>query len=100
MEDPPLLKEKNECRKDKYLKCHAVIDLCRKYGVLNKFTTLESYFETKLPFISHYEVILIIIAIQVVPQKKIVMGYPLRVLVVEQLVTLCPTWVLFDRYIH
>ncbi|CAI8588175.1 unnamed protein product [Vicia faba] len=65
MEDPPLVKEKNECRNDKYLKCHAVIDLCRKYGV--------------------------------VPQKKIVMGYPLRMLVVEQLVTLCPTWVLFDR---
>ncbi|TKY70016.1 proline-rich receptor protein kinase PERK3 [Spatholobus suberectus] len=32
----------------------------------------------------------------VVPQKKIVMGYPLRLLVVEQVATLCPTWVVFD----
>ena len=36
---------------------------------------------------------------QVVPQKKIVMGYPQRLLVVEQVATLCPTWVVFDGYI-
>ncbi|KAL2348948.1 hypothetical protein Fmac_002948 [Flemingia macrophylla] len=32
----------------------------------------------------------------VVPQKKTVMGYPLRLLVVEQVATLSPTWVIFD----
>ncbi|RDX97672.1 hypothetical protein CR513_19533, partial [Mucuna pruriens] len=57
--------ERNGCGNDvKCLKRQAVIDLCRKYGV--------------------------------VPHKKIVMGYPLRLLVVEQVVTLCPTWVVFD----
>ncbi|KAG5007788.1 hypothetical protein JHK82_025714 [Glycine max] len=65
LEDAPPVKEKNGCGNDaKYLKRQAVIDLCRKYGV--------------------------------VPQKKIVMGYPQRLLVVEQVATLCPTWVVFD----
>ncbi|AES95861.1 hypothetical protein MtrunA17_Chr5g0411261 [Medicago truncatula] len=35
--------------------------------------------------------------ILVVPHKKIVMGCPVRRLVVEQIVTLCPSWVVFDR---
>jgi len=35
-----IVNEKNECRNDvKYLKRHAVLDLCRKYGVLNKLNT-------------------------------------------------------------
>ncbi|XP_029127530.1 uncharacterized protein LOC114915992 [Cajanus cajan] len=62
---PDPVKEKNGCGNDvKCLKRQAVIDLCRKYGV--------------------------------VLQKKIVMGYPLRLLVVEQVATLSPTWVVFD----
>lgn len=45
MEDAPLVREKNECRKRQ-----AVIDLCRKYGVLNKLTTLQSsHYKIKLP---------------------------------------------------
>jgi len=57
MEDTHLVKEKNECQNDvKYLKRQAVLDLCRKYGVLNKLDTLLSHFKfTPLPFtiISH-----------------------------------------------
>ncbi|KAF3967309.1 hypothetical protein CMV_008689 [Castanea mollissima] len=33
----------------------------------------------------------------VVPQKEVVMGYPLRLLVVEQITGLHATWVVFDR---
>ncbi|KAI4314481.1 hypothetical protein L6164_027384 [Bauhinia variegata] len=35
---------------------------------------------------------------EVMPQKKIAMGYPKRLRVVDQIRTLCPTWVVFDRY--
>ncbi|KAL4602114.1 hypothetical protein ACB092_10G029100 [Castanea dentata] len=34
----------------------------------------------------------------VVPQKEVVMGYPLRLLVVEQITGLHATWVVFDRH--
>ncbi|KAJ8774462.1 hypothetical protein K2173_016908 [Erythroxylum novogranatense] len=34
----------------------------------------------------------------VVPQKEIVMGFPLRTLVVEKITNLHATWVVFDRY--
>ncbi|KAK6262719.1 hypothetical protein QUC31_008535 [Theobroma cacao] len=60
-----LIKEKNEWKNDaKYLKLQAVLDLCRKHGV--------------------------------VPQKEIVMGYPLPLLVVERIISLRATWVVFD----
>ncbi|KAJ4847821.1 hypothetical protein Tsubulata_011772 [Turnera subulata] len=34
----------------------------------------------------------------VVPQKEVVMGYPLRLSVVEKITSLYATWVVFDRY--
>ena len=34
---------------------------------------------------------------QVVPQKKVVMGHPLRLLIVEQISSLHATWVVFDK---
>ncbi|CAB4279196.1 unnamed protein product [Prunus armeniaca] len=34
----------------------------------------------------------------VFPQKKVIMGYPSRLLVVEQITTLQATWVVFDRH--
>ncbi|KAI5327591.1 hypothetical protein L3X38_026987 [Prunus dulcis] len=34
----------------------------------------------------------------VFPQKKVIMGYPSRLLVVEQITTLHATWVVFDRH--
>lgn len=60
------IKEKNEWKNDaKYLKLQAVLDLCKKHGV--------------------------------VPQKEIVMGYPLPWLLVERIINLRATWVVFDR---
>ncbi|KAJ0052084.1 hypothetical protein Pint_03440 [Pistacia integerrima] len=60
-----IAKDKSEWKSDaKYLKLQAVIDLCKKYGVL--------------------------------PQKEVVMGYPPRLLVVERIVSLHATWVVFD----
>ncbi|XVF11047.1 hypothetical protein REPUB_Repub07fG0235800 [Reevesia pubescens] len=60
-----LIKEKNEWKNDaKYLKLQAVLDLCKKHGV--------------------------------VPEKEIVMGYPLPLLVVERIISLRATWVVFD----
>ncbi|KAK1569138.1 hypothetical protein Q3G72_033026 [Acer saccharum] len=64
-EDLINLKEKPELKSDaKYLKLQAVMDLCRKYGV--------------------------------VPQKEVVMGFPLRLLVLERIISLHATWVIFD----
>ncbi|XVE65302.1 hypothetical protein DITRI_Ditri07aG0169900 [Diplodiscus trichospermus] len=60
-----VIKEKKEWKNDaKYLKLQAVLDLCKKHGV--------------------------------VPQKEIVMGYPLPWLVVERIINLQATWVVFD----
>ncbi|XP_031248760.1 uncharacterized protein LOC116106531 [Pistacia vera] len=65
LEDLSIAKDKSEWKSDaKYLKLQAVIDLCKKYGVL--------------------------------PQKEVVMGYPPRLLVVERIVSLHATWVVFD----
>ncbi|XVF52350.1 hypothetical protein PTKIN_Ptkin05aG0011700 [Pterospermum kingtungense] len=59
------IKEKNEWKNDpKFLKLQAVLDLCKKHGV--------------------------------VPQKEIVMGYPLQWLLVERIISLRATWVVFD----
>ncbi|KAH7578629.1 hypothetical protein JRO89_XS01G0407400 [Xanthoceras sorbifolium] len=58
-------KEKSELKCDaKYLKLQAVVDLCKKYGV--------------------------------VPQKEVAMGFPLRLLVLERIISLHATWVVFD----
>lgn len=35
---------------------------------------------------------------QAVPQIKVAMGYPVRSVVIEQIISLHATWVVFDRY--
>ena len=86
-------KEKPELKTDaKYLKLQAVVDLCKKYEVpdtspIKPFDLLM--FQNSDSTNMHVT--------QVVPQKEVVMGFPLRLLVLERIISLHATWVIFDR---
>ncbi|KAI9178064.1 hypothetical protein LWI28_022277 [Acer negundo] len=82
-------KEKPELKSDaKYLKLQAVVDLCKKYGVRTSPIKPLGTFDVSDSTNMHVT--------QVVPQKEVVMGFPLRLLVLERIISLHATWVIFD----
>ncbi|XP_038903689.1 uncharacterized protein LOC120090215 isoform X1 [Benincasa hispida] len=77
----------------KYAKLEAVISLCRKYGVFILFYFWLLFSKHILSLNLYYY-----FSFQVVPQKKVIMGHPLRLLIVEQISSLHATWVVFDKH--
>ncbi|KAF2315888.1 hypothetical protein GH714_040683 [Hevea brasiliensis] len=77
-EEVSMAQETNEPKIDpKLLKLKEVVDLCKRFGVC------ACQFEH---------------AMQVVLHKEVVMGFPLKLVVLEKITSLHATWVVFDRY--
>ncbi|GMN30605.1 hypothetical protein TIFTF001_002878 [Ficus carica] len=70
-----------------------------EFGVVRKLVSEKSdWIKSDFKYLKLKEVIDLCKSYGVVLQKKVVMGYPSRLLVVEQITSLSATWVVFDRY--